>query len=77
MMIYQCNGLPQGQYSFPFSFKTFEGWPASFAHRELEKKGMIVYNITAIIEPESRQFQMKFSREIVLRETRMVNTQIK
>lgn len=65
--MYQCNGLPQGQYSFPFSFKTFEGWPASFNHREREKKGLIIYNISAIIEPESPKFQMKYGRDIVLR----------
>jgi hypothetical protein len=29
-MVYACNGLGPGQYSFPISFKTFEGWPASF-----------------------------------------------
>lgn len=29
-MVYSCNGLMPGQYSFPISFKTFEGWPASF-----------------------------------------------
>lgn len=29
-MVYSCNGLAPGQYSFPISFKTFEGWPASF-----------------------------------------------
>lgn len=29
-MVYSCNGMAPGQYSFPISFKTFEGWPASF-----------------------------------------------
>lgn len=48
-MIYQCNGFAPGQYSFPFSFKTFEGWPASFQHKTQRKKGVIVYHITAAI----------------------------
>jgi hypothetical protein len=29
-MVYSCNGLAPGQYFFPISFKTFEGWSASF-----------------------------------------------
>lgn len=61
-MIYQCNGFAPGQYSFPFCFKTFEGWPASFQHRTQRKKGVIVYHITVAIEPVTKQFQMKFRR---------------
>ena len=75
MLMYQCQGLQPGQYSFPFSFKTFEGWPASFSHNEREKKGIIIYHIGAVIEPESPQFQLKFAREITLRETRAIDTQ--
>lgn len=62
MMIYQCNNFAQGQYSFPFSFKTFEGWPASFIHYTPQKKGIIIYNMTASIEPVSPQFKLQGSR---------------
>lgn len=57
-MIYQCQGFAPGQYSFPFSFKTFEGWPASFSHREYAKKGVIIYHMTVAIEPVSPQFKL-------------------
>lgn len=53
-MIYNCSGFPPGQYSFPFSFKTFEGWPASFNHYTPQKKGVIIYHMVAAIEPVSR-----------------------
>lgn len=66
-MIYQCNGFQPGQYSFPFSFKTFEGWPASFMHNTQRKKGVIIYSMTVAIEPVSPKFQMQFTRQIVLR----------
>ena len=29
-MFYQFSGFPPEQYTFPFSFKTLEGWPASY-----------------------------------------------
>jgi hypothetical protein len=48
-MIFQCNGFNPGQYSFPFSFKTFEGWPASFQHITSTKKGVIIYHMTVAI----------------------------
>lgn len=51
MMIYNCSGFPPGQYTFPFNFKTFEGWPASFSHYTPMKKGVITYSMTAAIEP--------------------------
>lgn len=75
-MIYQCNGFAPGQYSFPFSFKTFEGWPASFQHITPRKKGIIIYHMTVAIEPTTKQFQLKYGREITLRETRMVSSQL-
>lgn len=77
MMIYNCSGFPPGQYSFPFSFKTFEGWPASFSHHTPQKKGIIIYHMTAAIEPETRQFKIRGSREVILRETRVVQAQQK
>lgn len=49
-MIYQCQGLQPGQYSFPFSFKTFEGWPASFDHITPRKKGAIIYHMVVGID---------------------------
>lgn len=61
-MIYQCNGLTPGQYSFPFSFKTFEGWPASFQHITPRKKGVITYRMSICIEPENKKVQAKYSR---------------
>ena len=67
VMIHQCSGFQPGQYSFPFSFKTFGGWPASFRHDTQKKKGIIIYQMTVAIEPLTPQFQMKFSREITLR----------
>ena len=67
LMIFQCNGFNPGQYSFPFSFKTFEGWPASFKHIKAAKKGVIVYRITVAIEPNSKNFNLSFRREIALR----------
>ena len=77
VMIYQCNGFQPGQYSFPFSFKTFEGWPASFNHRTQRKKGVIIYNMTVAIQPQTPQFKMMGNRVITLRETRMVSGQQK
>lgn len=47
--IYQCQGLPPGQYSFPFTFKTFEGWPASFDYSSKYKKGKTIYTITVAV----------------------------
>jgi len=76
-MIYQCNNFPPGQYSFPFSFKTFEGWPASFNYYTPAKKGVISYHMVAAIEPISPQFQIQGGREIILRETRLVQGQMK
>jgi hypothetical protein len=76
-MVYQCNGFAPGQYSFPFSFKTFEGWPASFQHITPRKKGVIIYHMTVAIEPTTKQFQLKYGREITLRETRIVQAQFK
>lgn len=76
-MIYQCQGLAPGQYSFPFCFKTFEGWPASFDHITPQKKGVIVYNMTVAIEPSNRKAQCKFSRQISIRETRWLSSQHK
>jgi hypothetical protein len=67
MMVYNCTGFPPGQYSFPFSFKTFEGWPASFIHYTPQKKGIITYSMTAAIEPVTPQFQIQGGREIILR----------
>jgi hypothetical protein len=61
-MIYQCNGFNPGQYSFPFSFKTFEGWPASFQHITSTKKGVIIYHMTVAIEPTSKQFNLSYGR---------------
>jgi len=66
-MLYQCNGFIQGQYSFPFSFKTFEGWPASFSHITPRKKGVIIYQMTVAIDGLNGDAAIKFSREIVLR----------
>jgi len=62
MMIFNCSGFPPGQYSFPFSFKTFEGWPASFNYYTPQKKGIIIYHMTAAIEPISPQFQIQGGR---------------
>lgn len=69
--------MAPGQYSFPFSFKTFEGWPASFMHDTPRKKGVIVYRMSVLIEPLSPTMQAKYAREITLRETRMVSSQHK
>jgi len=77
VMIYNCNNFPPGQYSFPFSFKTFEGWPASFIHYTPKKKGIIIYHMTAAIEPVSNQLKIQGGREIVIRETRLVQSQQK
>ena len=77
MMVYQCSGFPPGQYSFPFNFKTFEGWPASFSYYTPTKKGVITYHMTAAIEPLTPQFQIQGGREVILRETRIVQAQQK
>ena len=66
-MIYNCSGFPPGQYSFPFCFKTFEGWPASFNHYTPQKKGVIIYHMVAAIEPVSNAFKIMGGREIILR----------
>ena len=76
VMIYQCSGFPPGQYSFPFSFKTFEGWPASFSYYTKTKKGVISYHMTAALEPVTKQFNIRGGREITLRETRPVHQQV-
>lgn len=65
-MIYQCTGFALGQYSFPFSFKTFEGWPASFKHITPRKKGVIIYTMTVAIEPRTSSFNVSYRREITL-----------
>ena len=62
MMIFNCSGFPPGQFSFPFSFKTFEGWPASFNYHTPQKKGIIIYHMTAAIEPLGPQFQLQGGR---------------
>ena len=62
MPIYQCNGFASGQHSFPISFKTFEGWPASFSHITPRKKGLIIYQMTVAIEGMSKGAEIKFSR---------------
>ena len=67
MIIYQCPGLQPGQYSFPFCFKTFEGWPASFDHITPRKKGAIIYHMVVEIESPNRQLQLKHAQEITLR----------
>lgn len=77
VMIYQCSGFPPGQYSFPFSFKTFEGWPASFNYYTPNKKGVISYHMVAAIEPVTPQFQIQGGREVILRETRPVQGHVK
>ena len=75
--IYNCQGLAPGQYSFPFCFKTFEGWPASFEHKTPQKKGVIIYHMTVAIEPMNPKMQIKYGREITLRETRWLSSQHK
>lgn len=62
MMIYNCSNFLPGQYSFPFSFKTFEGWPASFIHYTPQKKGIIIYHMTAAIEPVVNQMKIQGGR---------------
>ena len=71
-MVYSCNGLTPGQYAFPISFKTFEGWPASFDYNTPRKKGRIVYHMTAAVEPQTPQFELKHAVEITMRETKML-----
>lgn len=73
-MLYQCQGLAPGQYSFPFSFKTFEGWPASFDHITQTKKGVIIYHMTVAIEPGMGKMQLKYGQAITLRETRWLES---
>ena len=75
--VYNCQGLAAGQYSFPFCFKTFEGWPASFEHKTTQKKGVIVYNMTAAIETNDSRVQLKHSQVITLRETRWLESKSK
>lgn len=77
VMVYQCNGFQPGQYSFPFCFKTFEGWPASFSHITQKKKGVIIYHMSVAIEPQSNKFQLNHCQEITLRETRLISAQHK
>jgi hypothetical protein len=76
-LIYQCSGFASGQYSFPICFKTFEGWPASFSHITPRKKGVIIYHMTVAIEGMTKNAEIKFSRQITLRESRMVKSQSK
>jgi hypothetical protein len=71
-MVYSCNGLAPGQYSFPISFKTFEGWPASFDYNTPRKKGRIIYRMAANIEPTNPKFEMAHAIEITMRETRHI-----
>lgn len=59
MMVYECDGLMPGQYSFPISFKTFEGWPATFDYNLPTKKGKIKYHLSAQVEPENAGWSMK------------------
>ena len=75
MRIFDCSGFQPGMYSFPFCFKTFEGWPASFNHHTPQKKGVIIYHMLAAIEPVTRDFRIVGGREIIMRETRMLSAQ--
>ena len=61
-IIYQCPGLQPGQYSFPFSFKTFEGWPASFSHITPRKKGAIIYHMVVGIDSHNKGMQLKHAQ---------------
>jgi hypothetical protein len=74
-MVYQTSTLVPGQYSFPFCFKTFEGWPASFSYKTPRKKGVIEYHMTVALEPMTKKFNFKYTQEITLRETRMLEAQ--
>ncbi len=66
-----------GQYSFPITFKTFEGWPASFEYYTARKKGKICYHLVAAVEPENPMWEMKCGAEVILRETKVLTTPTK
>jgi hypothetical protein len=77
-VLYNFGGtfIPPGQYTFPFSFKTGEDYPASFVDKssDSKRKGRIKYEMQAFIRGyNSRLRVVKCKSEIIVRET----TQIK
>ena len=68
--------IPPGQYSFPFSFKTGEEYPASFMDKsdDHKRKGRIKYELQAFISAFSGHRPLiKCKNEIVIRETTAIH----
>lgn len=64
------NFIPAGQYSFPFSFKTGENYPASYCDRanDRSRKGRIKYEMQVFVRGFNvRRRLLKYKTEIVLR----------
>jgi hypothetical protein len=74
-ILYNFGGsyIPPGQYSFPFSFKSGENWPASYLDKpkNRERKGRIKYQLKTSIETHDgrRVKDYSYKTEVVLRET--------
>ena len=64
------NFIPAGQYSFPFSFKTGEHYPASFMDKskDCKRKGRIKYEMQCYVRGfNSRLRIIKSKQEIIVR----------
>lgn len=72
------NFIPMGQYSFPFSFKTGEHYPASYMDksRDERRKGRIKYEMQVFVRGfNSRLRIIKTKQEIIVRETQAIKNE--
>lgn len=71
-VLYNFGGtfIPPGQYSFPFSFKTAEDYPASFMDKSSDnkRKGRIKYEMQAFIRGYNSRIRIvRCKSEIIIR----------
>lgn len=71
-VLYNFGGsfIPPGQYSFPFSFKTGQDYPASFMDKssDSKRKGRIKYEMQAFIRGYNSRIRIvRCKSEIIIR----------
>ena len=80
------NFIPMGQYSFPFSFKTGDMYPASYMvffnwwfkdkSKDEKRKGRIKYEMQVFVRGfNSRLRIIKSKQEIIVRETQAIKNE--
>lgn len=72
------NFIPMGQYSFPFSFKTGDMYPASYMDKSKDekRKGRIKYEMQVFVRGfNSRLRIIKSKQEIIVRETQAIKNE--